>query len=125
MDFFHLQQILPAKLKFALKPYYRKVFPNRLHIYWNPTFRCNYKCSYCPVVTKFAYTTVAGKSQERTGAEWLSAFDRLPPFVLYIAGGEPFVYADLANVINELPAKHRLMGVVTNLSQPASVVSHK
>jgi MoaA/NifB/PqqE/SkfB family radical SAM enzyme len=121
MDIFGLQQLLPARVKFALKPYYRKVFPNRLHMYWNPTFRCNYKCSYCPVVTKFAYTTVVGKSQERTGVEWLSAFDRLPPFVLYIAGGEPFVYADLAIVVNEFPAKHQLMGIVTNLSQPGSV----
>ena len=121
MDVLALQQLLPARVKFALKPYYRKVFPNKLHIYWNPTFRCNYRCSYCPVVTKFAFTTVVGKSGERSGADWLEAFDRLPPAAFYIAGGEPFVYADLPTVLNDLPLKHRLLGIVTNLSQPASV----
>lgn len=121
IDVFFLQRIIPAKVKYALKPYYRKVFANRLHIYWNPTFRCNYKCSYCPVVTKFAYSTVVGKSGERAGADWLEAFDRLPPAAIYIAGGEPFVYAELPFVINNLPKKDSLVGIVTNLSQPASV----
>lgn len=121
MDLFAIQRLLPAKVKYALKPYYRRVFPNRLLIYWNPTFRCNYRCSYCTVVTKFAYTTVVGKSGEHSGADWLEAFGRLPPFGLYIQGGEPFVYADLPTVVNQLPQKHRLLGIVTNLSQPASV----
>ena len=121
MNLLGLQRWLPAKVKFALKPHYRKVFPNRLHVYWLPTFRCNYKCSYCPVVTKFAFTAVVDKPGERSGRDWIEAFERMPPFALYIQGGEPFVYADLALVINSLPAKHSMMGIVTNLSQPASV----
>ena len=59
------QRFIPANVKFALKPYYRMLFPNRLHIVLNPTWRCNYACSYCPVVTKFAYTTVVSKAGER------------------------------------------------------------
>lgn len=85
-----------------------------------PTFRCNYRCSYCTVVTKFDYTTVYPKTSEKSVAGWLAALDRLPPAVIYIAGGEPFVYAGLADLVNGLPAKHQVIGIVTNLSQPAS-----
>src|SRR5580765_4114933 len=111
-----LQTILPARLKFALKPYYRKVFPNRLHIGLLPTSRCNYRCSYCMVVTKFDYTTLYPKESERTAAEWLAALDRLPPAAIYFHGGEPFLYAELADLINGLPEKHQVLGIVTNLS---------
>jgi MoaA/NifB/PqqE/SkfB family radical SAM enzyme len=121
MELLDIQKLIPARVKFALKPYYRTIFPNRLHVYWYPTFRCNYRCSYCPVVTKFSFASVVGKAGERSAADWIEAFDRLPPFVLYIAGGEPFVYAELAEVVNSLPSKHSVMGIVTNLSQPASV----
>jgi MoaA/NifB/PqqE/SkfB family radical SAM enzyme len=119
-DVIDLQRFIPANVKFALKPYYRRIFPNRLHIVLNPTWRCNYQCSYCPVVTTFTYTNVVGRSGERPGADWLEALAKLPPAVIYIAGGEPFVYADLPVIINEIPDKHRLLGIVTNLSLPAS-----
>lgn len=115
------QRFIPASVKFALKPFYRTLFPNRLHVILNPTWRCNYACSYCPVVTKFAYATVVNKSGERSAEEWIGALDKLPAAVIYIAGGEPFVYADLPGLINGLPEKHQLMGIVTNLSMPASV----
>jgi organic radical activating enzyme len=116
-----IQPYIPARLKFALKPYYRKIFPNRLHVVLLPTFRCNYRCSYCTVVTKFDFTTIYPKAAERSVSDWLAALDRLPPAVIYIAGGEPFVYAGLADLVNGLPGKHQVIGIVSNLSQPASV----
>ena len=103
-------------MKFYLKPYYRRVFRNRLHVLFWPTFRCNYRCSYCPICTRFDFSSVFGKDSERTGADWLETFDRLPPASVYIAGGEPFLYQDLPEIINELPDKHSVLGVVTNLS---------
>lgn len=115
------QRFIPANVKFALKPYYRMLFPNRLHIVLNPTWRCNYACSYCPVVTKFAYTTVVSKAGERSAADWIAALDKLPAAVIYVAGGEPFMYAGMPTLINGLPAKHSIMGIVTNLSLPAAV----
>lgn len=90
--------------------------PNRLHALLYPTFRCNYKCSYCPVVTKFDFGTVWGVGSEMTAAQWLTALEKLPPTVIYVAGGEPFLYRDLPEVINRLPKKHTLSGIVTNLS---------
>jgi organic radical activating enzyme len=71
-------------------------------------------------VTKFAYTTVVGKSGERSGEDWIAALEKLPPAVIYIAGGEPFVYSDLPILINRLPEKHTMLGVVTNLSLHAN-----
>jgi organic radical activating enzyme len=116
-----LKRFLPARALTVLKPYYRRVFSNQLIVLLNPTWRCNYKCSYCPIVTKFAYTTVVPKSGERSGEDWVEALDRLPSAAVYVAGGEPFVYADMAVIINRLPSKHHVLGIVTNLSQPVSV----
>jgi MoaA/NifB/PqqE/SkfB family radical SAM enzyme len=115
------QLYLPAQLKFALKPFYRKIFPNRLHILLYPTSRCNYKCSYCPVVTKFDYSTVWGYDSELSGSQWVSALAKLPPAAIYVAGGEPFLYRDLPEIVNELPKQHSLLGIVTNLSVGAHV----
>ena len=117
IDVAAMQRYMPARIKFFLKRYYRTFFPNRLMIVFSPTFRCNYRCSYCPVVTKFDFTTVFPRKEERSASEWLQAFDKLRPAMVYIAGGEPFVYAGLAEFINGLPAKHQLTGLVTNLSQ--------
>jgi hypothetical protein len=37
--------------------------------------------------------------------------------MVYIAGGEPFVYNGLPDLVNRLPKKHQIVGIVTNLSQ--------
>ena len=112
-----LQRYLPAGVKFYLKRYYRNFFPKKLIIIFNPTSRCNYRCSYCPVITKFDYTTVFPRNEEKSVEDWLGAFERLPAAMIYIAGGEPFVYNGLADVINQLPKRHQIVGIVTNLSQ--------
>lgn len=113
-DIATLQRHIPASLKNALKPYYRTVFPNKLHVLFWVTFRCNYRCSYCPVVTKFDYTSLFPRSDERTVDEWLGAFSKLPPAMFYVSGGEPFMYRGLPQLINRLDAKHTVLGVVTN-----------
>jgi MoaA/NifB/PqqE/SkfB family radical SAM enzyme len=121
LDLIELQRFLPARVKYTLKPYYRKIFSNKLIVLLNPTWRCNYRCSYCCIVTKFAFTSVVPRAGERTGEEWINGLDKLPSAAVYICGGEPFVYADIAVLVNRLPEKHSLIGIVTNLSQPASV----
>src|SRR4029077_21150760 len=69
----------------------------------------------------FDYSTVFQKGNEKDASEWISAFEKIPSCVLYIAGGEPFVYGGLAEFVNGLPSKHSLVGIVTNLSLPAPV----
>ena len=103
------------------KPYYRKVFRSRVHILFWPTFRCNYRCSYCPVVTKFDFATVFPRQSERTVQDWIAALDKFPPAMIYIAGGEPMLYAPLPDIINDLPAKHQILGIVSNVSLPSRV----
>jgi MoaA/NifB/PqqE/SkfB family radical SAM enzyme len=121
IDVLEFKKYLPARALTALKPYYRRFFPNQVIALINPTWRCNYRCSYCPIVTKFAYTTVVDKSGERNGEDWVEALERLPAAAVYMAGGEPFVYQDIATLINRMPRKHHILGIVTNLSQPVSV----
>ena len=53
--------------------------------------------------------------------QWISALEKLPPAMIYVAGGEPFLYAGLPELVNNLPAKHQLLGIVSNVSLPASV----
>lgn len=115
-------QRLPAPVRHFLQPYHRKIFVNQFKVVFWPTFRCNYSCSYCPVHTKFDFATVFPKASEKTWPQWVEALEKLPPAAIYIAGGEPFLYAELPELLNHLPAKHRLIGVVTNLSLPAKVI---
>jgi MoaA/NifB/PqqE/SkfB family radical SAM enzyme len=121
MDLISLQRFVPARMRYFLKPYYRRIIRNRLVVLFQPTFRCNYRCSYCPVVTKFDYTTVFPRKSERTAQDWVAILEKLPPAMIYIAGGEPMVYAPLPDVINNLPKKHEVVGMVTNVSLPTSL----
>jgi MoaA/NifB/PqqE/SkfB family radical SAM enzyme len=112
---------LPARARHFLQPYHRKLFSDRLIVVFWPTFRCNYSCSYCPVHTKFDFATVFPKACEKTWQQWVEALEKLPPAVIYIAGGEPFLYAGLPDLLNNLPAKHRMLGIVSNISVPTPV----
>lgn len=116
-----VQRFIPARMKYLLKPYYRKVFSDRLHVLFWPTFRCNYACSYCTVCTKFDFAKVFPKSSEKRADEWLVALEKLPPAMIYFSGGEPFLYAGLPDLVNNLPKKHQVLGMVSNVSLPASV----
>lgn len=116
-----VQRLMPARMKFFLKPYYRRLFSDRLHVLFWPTFRCNYACTYCTVCTKFDFAKVFPKASEKRVEQWLVALDKLPPAMIYISGGEPFLYAGLPELVNNLPKKHQLLGIVSNVSLPASV----
>jgi organic radical activating enzyme len=72
-------------------------------------------------VTKFDFGTIFPRKTERTAEEWIAALEKLPPAMIYIAGGEPMLYAPLPDLINHLPSKHRILGVVSNVSLPARV----
>jgi len=121
MNLVSIQRLLPARMKFFLKPYYRRVFSSRLHVLFWPKFRCNYQCSYCTVFTKFNFTKVFEPKSEKKVEQWLEGLEKLPPAMIYVAGGEPFVYAGLPELVNNLPKKHQLLGIVSNVSLPASV----
>jgi MoaA/NifB/PqqE/SkfB family radical SAM enzyme len=120
LDVATLQRYLPASVKNALKPYYRSLFPNQLCILLWVTFRCNYRCSYCPVVTRYAYSDIYGNEDERTPEDWIAALDRLPKANVYISGGEPFLFKGLPELVNGLN-RHNILGIVTNATVNTSV----
>jgi len=106
--------MLPDRLKYILKPYFRTLLPNQLVALLWITFRCNYRCSYCNIVTNYNFGDLAGKESEKTVEQWLEALERLPPTMFFIAGGEPFLYKELPDLINRLPKKHSIIGIVSN-----------
>jgi molybdenum cofactor biosynthesis enzyme MoaA len=42
--------------------------------------------------------------------------DKLPAANIYISGGEPFLYKGLPDLINQMPKRHQIIGMVTNAS---------
>ena len=116
----YLQEKIPLSLKTKLKPFYRLIYPNRLHGIINPTFRCTYKCSYCPVCSQFDYGNIYPKSCEKTPEEWLKVLEKLPQTTFFILGGEPFLYNGLPELLNQLSdnSNHTILGLVTNASMP-------
>lgn len=120
LDISTLQRFLPASVKNALKPFYRVIYPNQLCIVLWITFRCNYKCSYCPVVTQFDFGKIYDKDSERSPEEWIAALEKLPTANIYISGGEPFIYKGLPDFINN-QTKHKILGIVTNATVKTDV----
>lgn len=113
-----LQKILPAQVRSVLRPYHRMFFPNKIYGYWNITYRCTYKCSYCPFCNVTDYGEIYPKSSEKTPDEWIKILEKLPSMSFLLIGGEPLLYEGLGEVINHLPKKHSIIGLVSNLSLP-------
>ena len=109
-----IRAYLPNGVKHLLKPYFRTLFPNQLLALCWITFRCNYRCSYCNIVTNFNFGTVSGRETERSAEDWLLAIEKLPPTLFFFIGGEPFMHPGLPEIINGLPAKHSIIGLTTN-----------
>jgi MoaA/NifB/PqqE/SkfB family radical SAM enzyme len=105
---------MPNGVKHLLKPYFRSLFPNHLVALVWITFRCNYRCSYCNIVTNFDFATVSDRKSEKSVEDWIKAVEALPPTLFYFAGGEPFLYPGFPELLNGLPSKHSLIGVVSN-----------
>lgn len=113
-----LQKLTPAPIRSFLRPYHRIIFPNKIYGYWNITYRCTYKCSYCPFCNITDYGKIYTKDQEKTPEEWLKILEKLPPMSFLIIGGEPMLYQGISEVINNLPSKHSIIGLISNASLP-------
>lgn len=116
-----LQKLIPAQLRSILRPYHRLFFPNKIYGYWNITYRCTYKCSYCPFCNVTDYGKIYTKETEKTPDEWLKILEKLPPISFLLIGGEPMLYGGLPEIINNLPKQHSIIGMVSNASLPASL----
>ncbi|MBS4759103.1 MAG: radical SAM protein [Clostridium sp.] len=116
-----LQKWTPAQLRSFFRPYHRLFFPNKIYGYWNITYRCTYQCSYCPFCSITKYSELYPKSSEKTPDEWLAILEKLPPMSFLLIGGEPLLYPGLSEVINNLPKKHSIIGLISNASLPVEL----
>jgi MoaA/NifB/PqqE/SkfB family radical SAM enzyme len=114
LKFADIRAYMPNGVKHLLKPYFRTLLPNQLVALVWITFRCNYRCSYCNIVTNFDFGTVSGRQAERSVEDWLRAMDAMPPTMFFFAGGEPMLYSGFPDLLNGMPLKHTLLGVVSN-----------
>ncbi len=116
-----LQRVIPAPLRSILRPYHRLFFKNKIYGYWNITYRCTYKCSYCPFCNVTDYGKIYPKNVEKTPDEWLRILEKLPPMSFLLIGGEPMLYQGIDEIINNLPQKHSIIGMISNASLPADL----
>lgn len=113
-----LQKFVPAKIKSVIRPYHRIFFPNKIYGYWNITYRCTYKCSYCPFCNVTDYSKIYPQSSEKSPEQWLKILQKLPSMSFLIIGGEPLLYDGLSEIINNLPKQHSIIGLLSNASLP-------
>jgi len=113
-------KFLPPFLVKILKGLYLKFSLNIFNsIVFLPTFRCNYKCPYC-LVNKFDYSRSFQKKDEHHWRDWIEVFEKLPSSIIHISGGEPFLFNGFIELVNNMPRKHIIAGITTNLSFPIS-----
>jgi len=104
--YYHLYKIRP------LRDFYKKIFwRNKVFVGFYPTFLCNYECPYC-VLIKLDYLK---KFKVHGGKEWADAFNKLPPLMICVAGGEPFIWNGLPDFLKYIDKKHYFT-IFTNLS---------
>lgn len=122
MNYMELQSNI-YKNKVVRKLYNWFTYGNRPNILCYPTFKCNYKCPYCNVITR-------GKMPERfpdehSGKEWAEMFNKLEPSLIGFSGGELFLNVSkwsLREFLENVDKKH-IIAITSNLSwDPDSVL---
>ncbi len=84
----------------------------RTHYLLNVTWRCQNRCRYCWLNPSVRTRPEMLDAEERPAADWIAAIHRDRPGVVDIAGGEPFLYEGLLDIIAACPETH--FGLSTN-----------
>jgi len=108
-----VNRYLPENLRLFLLSYYRNIFSGLRNILFMPQLNCNFHCEYC-IWMRFVREGL--KSAYHPYREWVEVFEKLPPSVFTITGGEPLLYKDIVPLINNFPSKHLISCLVSNLS---------
>lgn len=85
-------------------------------ISFTPTYVCNYKCPYCTINTKVNYSQKFPKESEHSWQEWVEALEGFPPSLIHFTGGEPLCYKELIPLMENMPAKHMISALATNIA---------
>lgn len=104
--------------------YPRLAYPYKVHWNWEPTFACNYKCSYCTVRVEHEGEKTNYLSVQAWKDIWEKLFDDYGSSHIRFSGGEPFVYPNFMDLLNMLLSKHTI-DVTTNLSFDAQELIDK
>lgn len=98
--------------------------PYRIHWNWEPTFNCNYKCSYCQYWAKGKNERLAHLDIKKWKEIWDGIFEKYWCCHVRFAGGEPSTYPDFFDLLGALLEKHTV-DITTNLSFDISAFSKK
>lgn len=87
---------------------------------WLIHYACNYSCSYCFYYEGSGWEILKERNLYLTTAEWLkhwkNLFDKYGRCAIIITGGEPSIYPDFLNLINELSKIHYPINISSNIS---------
>lgn len=107
--------VITDSAKLRLVKFY-KALPFALpQIMLHPTFACNYRCSYC----SYKHVPVSLMKSKLIYIEnkvWIRLFNKFPPSLISISGGEPLMYKDLDKLLLGLSKRHLISQIVTNIS---------
>lgn len=91
--------------------YRKKISPQRVFFTWDVTYKCNYRCSYCSFNEPGGWLESEPTVYPGLGTwieAWRSIYERYGSCEIHCAGGEPFVYPDFMDLIENLSKMHTL-----------------
>ena len=93
---------------------------------WDILLRCNYRCPYC--FNNGRWEQLEAHNKPYTHEDWLNFWGRIyqkyGEISIIIAGGEPFVYHGLLDLIKKIVLLHRVE-ICTNLSVNIDKIIHE
>lgn len=93
---------------------------NYIHFHWHLTNWCNYKCSYCPVLTQI-HSNFSQPDHAKDHRITLARLRNIEtPFQVCMSGGEPTLHPEIFDILQELESIPMCddVAVFTNLSRP-------
>ncbi len=89
--------------------------PYRIHWNWELSYRCNYRCSYCPYWEKGQRERYPDVSMQRWREIWDRIFEKYWSCHIRFSGGEPTIYPNFFDLVAILLEKNTV-DITTNLS---------
>jgi|GEM_PF-1606301 len=112
-----LKKALPQNIFRKIKIFYRQNIIKKREAVFYLSFKCNYHCPYC-VINRSAYYDLFPRDKVKNSWQaWVEVFKKLPPLIIGLSGGEPFLNEDLVELVNNISTKH-VINITTNLSLP-------
>ncbi|MEM2175393.1 MAG: radical SAM protein, partial [Candidatus Micrarchaeia archaeon] len=93
--------------------YRKEIVPYRVFFNWEITYRCNYKCSYCVFggaatrrQSNYSIENITNFSVSDIINSWEKIFESYKSCHIHLAGGEPFIYPNIFEILEEISKIH-------------------